>query len=122
VSLWERKTGPAPQVPIIVSERLRCIACGSSGPFASCLVLRDYAIRDGKLVSEHSGDRVACQRCSAQFSLHQDGSFQHHPLAEPYTGSARPTNQATTQQFEQPQGPTEPPRAPWPEARKPPPV
>jgi len=75
--------------PIEPSERLRCLHCGSAGPFASCVILRDYALREGQIISEPSGDRVACQRCGGQFSMHRDGSFQHHAQAEPYTGEAR---------------------------------
>ena len=109
--------------PIEAAERLRCLVCGSSGPFSSLEPSGMYAIRDGKLIGETNSVRVSCQRCAGQFTMSVEGSFQHHPAAQPYTGDARPGASRTAAQPDaEPQRDPGPPRPQWPEARKPPPV
>lgn len=108
---------PEPTRPrITADERMTCLACDAPGPFVSCVVLRDYARRDGIVISDEVGDRVCCQRCAAQFSITHEGKFRHHPLAEPFTGGPTPTqaNANAPPEIERPHG-----EAPaWPMARQ----
>lgn len=70
-------------------QLLRCMTCDTDQPMASVVMLRSYALRDGKLVSEVTGERVSCQLCGAVFSIGPHGKFRQHAQALPY--SPQPT-------------------------------
>lgn len=77
---------PRDDVAVIgAADRLLCF-CGAPGPFASCVQLRTFALRGGRLISEFTHERVCCQRCGEQMTFGPEGRFRHHPNAEPFTG------------------------------------
>jgi hypothetical protein len=45
--------------------------------------LKRYYIRDGAVVEELAGYRVACQNCPHIFSIAPRGTFKHHPQSSP---------------------------------------
>lgn len=86
---------PPPIDKIIPTDhKLLCKECGSDQPFFSLCLLYDYALRDGKVVSERSGERVSCQACGATFTIGKHGTFFQHPEALPYYGPPRAKPQA----------------------------
>lgn len=68
-------------------HRLLCITCDTDQPMASVVLLRSYALRDGRIVSQVTGERVACQACGAVFSIGPHGKFRQHPASLPYSSS-----------------------------------
>ena len=81
---WPR-AAVEPELIRATDLRIRCRECQSDRPMASILMLRDFAIRDGHVVSEVTGERVACQDCGHVFSIGPRGTFQQHREALPYS-------------------------------------
>lgn len=84
--------------------RLRCPHCGSDLPAASVVVLRTWVIREGRIMSVVTGERVACQKqgCAQTYSVGASGTFQHDPRALPFVPSVpagTPGTQDTAQQL-----------------------
>lgn len=65
-------------------HRVLC-ECGSDQPMASVVKLRSFALRNGVLISEFTGERVCCQTCGNTFSIGPHGRFKQHAQALPYS-------------------------------------
>lgn len=100
---------------ILPSDHRILCDCGSDQPMASVVMLRSYALRGGRLVSEVTGERVSCQSCGNLFSIGPHGRFKHHPQALPWSPQALPQqNAAIPPQREQPEEPRRAPILPIP--------
>lgn len=95
---------------VSTDQRIVCRECRSDQPMASVVLLRSFALRDGRLISEVTGERVACQACGATFSIGPHGVFLQHAQALPFSpqGPARGPSMALPDE----QGEEEPMRAP----------
>lgn len=63
--------------------RMRCPTCESDRPVIVLADMHSHALRDGALVEEKTGRRVACQDCGAVFSIGPHGKFRQHRDAQP---------------------------------------
>jgi len=94
---------------------IRCMSCDSDRPMFSMVNLHSYAMRDGQLIEELTGRRVACQDCGATFSIGPHGKFKQHREAIPY--SSQGPMQESIAAPDQPLEPIRPPILPMPMQR-----
>jgi hypothetical protein len=90
-----------PRIPV------RCPVCSSSQPFFDIADLHSYSFDNCKVVKELSGHRLACQGCSAIFSVGPQGTFKHN--IESFPPSPIPINRQVVGR-DQPPVPFEPDR------------
>jgi hypothetical protein len=64
-------------------QLVACLDCQSDRPMFMMFNLHSLALRDGKIVEEVTGRRVACQDCGSVFSIGPHGKFRQHREALP---------------------------------------
>jgi hypothetical protein len=78
---------PAPPADRILptDQRIVCLDCDSDRPMFVMFNLHSFALRDGKIIEEVTGRRVACQDCGSVFSIGPHGKFRQHREAPPFS-------------------------------------